>query len=377
MAISFSGCWDSRELGKMLIVSGIAVDKGEYDNINITILSFQPKALKSTSGGESTTGSNQVVIFSEEGRDVLEACNKISKKLSREIFLSQLESIIIGEELAKEGVEQVLDFFVRNSEPTLNVLILFSKGKASDIFKAQTQLESDILEQIDKILSINPGLRMNIKDFIYALTEEGIEPYAPLLEVVNNERNIVSGGARTVAIERAAIFYNDKLISIINYEEYKGLLYIQNKIKSVAVTVNVPTEKLGMISGNIMRTKTKVKPVLMDGKIEINVSIYAISNITENTSNLDLSKPDTVYYVEELIQKNIEKNMKDALIRLQKQLATDVFGFGAKVHGQYPKQWKESFMNSWDEKLPDVKINLACMVEISEIGSDMKSLPKK
>lgn len=377
ITVFLTGCWDSRELGEMLIISGIAIDKGEHEAISISLLSFKPKALKSTGGGESTTGSNQVVIFSEEGRDVMEACSKISKKLSREIFLSQLKIIIIGEDLAKEGVDKTLDFFCRHPEPPMKVMILFSKGKACDIFKAQTQLESDILEQIDKILLLNPGLKMKLKDFIYAMTEDGIEPYAPLLEIVNNEKSTACGSPRTVSIEGAAIFNNDKLIGSLNYEEYKGLLYIQNKIKSVIVTANVPTERPGMISGNILRTKTKFKPILNNEKIQIDVSIHAIANISENTSNLDLSKPDTVHYVEELFQKSIEKDIKSALIKLQKELTTDVFGFGAMVHGDYPKQWESKYKNTWPEELSNIKVNLTCKVEISQIGYDIKSLPKK
>ena len=219
-----TGCWDRREVTQMLIVSGVALDKTKDGNIRLTLVAPTPKAVQSNTTGGSSTESNTQFLITGEGQGIMDAYSDIENKLSREIFFSQLESIIIGEKLARDGVSDALDFFSRYHEPPLRVYIMVTKGEALNIFKTNSLLEKNNLEQIRKLENLNFDIKMQLKDFLYSLTEEGIQPIAPVIQRVPVEKNDELNGTQTLSIKGAAVFNNDKLVSFLNSKEARGIL---------------------------------------------------------------------------------------------------------------------------------------------------------
>lgn len=58
----------------------------------------------------------------------------------------------------------------------------------------------------------------------------------------------------------------------------------------------------------------------------------------------------------------------------QKQLKSDILGFGTAVYREYPKQWNNYYKKNWDEEFPKVKVKVTCDVRISEVGLQSKVL---
>lgn len=378
----FTGCWDGRELTNMLIVSGVAIDKGEKDNILLTLIApLSMKGSVSSTNGDGSEGSNVSqgsFIVSQEGEDIMDAYRKISYRLSRQIFLAQVQTIVIGEALAKEGVSKVLDFFPRHSETPMKVFIFFTKGKAANLFHTQSQLEINIVDEIKKLKELNLGKRMQLKDFLYMMTEEGIYPSAPLIQAVTSENSNAPGATQVMSMTGAAIFKNDKLIGWMNNNEYKGVLWIQNKVKVGGITVDIPKEKGGgKVSGQIIRAKSKIVPILKNNEIQIEVSLFGKADITQSNSKLDFGKPEAIKLVEQLFSENVRKYAENSVNVAKNKFNSDILGFGAVVHGKYPKQWDAQFKKSWDENFHNLNVKISSKVQVYEIGFDTKSVTKK
>jgi spore germination protein KC len=378
ISLTFSGCWDGRELSYMLIVSGIAIDKGEHDNIRLTLLAPLPKVKGSTESIGGSEASNEVFIVSEEGEDIIDAYRKISIKLSRQIFLSQTQVILVGEALASEGISDTLDFFTRHPETPMKIFILFTKGTASDLLKVKSKLEVDSLEEIKKLKYLNLGKKLQLKDFIYMITEEGIQPTAPLVQGISSEKEQTSSGSTVMSITGAAVFKEDKLIGWMNMKEYRGVMWIHNRIKTGGITVEIPEEKGGgTVSGQIVDANTKVVPVINGDDLEIKVNIFTQANISQSASKLDLSDRKIIHYVEGLFSEDIKKLVEASVNSVKDQFSSDVFGFGIVVHGKYPKQWDKSYKKNWDDNFYKLKISISSTVKINETGYDTKTITKK
>ncbi|MDP4089272.1 MAG: Ger(x)C family spore germination protein [Bacillota bacterium] len=369
-----TGCWDNRELNYLLVVSGIAVDKGILGNIRLTLTAPVPNG---GTGMEIRNTSDRSLVVSEEGEDITDAYRKISMKLSRQIFLGQLQIILIGEELARDGVAKVLDFFSRHYEAPDKVFILFSKGKAADLFSAKSQLEMNIVDEIKKMKELTMGRKMQLKDFLYMMTEEGVQPIAPIIETVAAERGNPDSAPRMMSITSAAIFKKDKLIGFLNSREYRGVLWIQNRIRTGAITVAIPEEKGGgKVSGQIIRAKSKVVPKIKGNNVEIQVNINTLTDITDSSSKLDFGKPEAIDLISELFAKEVKAYAEASVTAAKKDFNDDIFGFGAAVHGNYPKQWHKQFKKNWDENFYKVSVKINSNVKIYEVGFDTKSVTK-
>lgn len=369
-----SGCWDRSELSQMIVVSGAAVDKKDDGKIVFTISAPRPKSSNLNSNEENTSMETKMVLISEEGTSISDAYNKMEMKLSREIFLSHMEGIIIGENLAREGLYEVIEFVSRFREPPIRVYILFSKGEASEVIKKYSLLGENIFSQIKKLQGFNIGIKTLIKDFMNELGEDGIEPFAPLVQMVQSE----SSKREEIIINGAAVFKKDKLSDFIYNNDAIGVLWIRNKIKGGMITINIPEEKGGgKIGGEIIRSKTKIKPSIKENRVEISIEVQTEMNISESTSNLDLSSPKLLHYAEGCYEDHIKSIVHGTLEKFQKELKLDVFGFGFIVHGKYPKEWKNYYKKSWNEEFSKVNVSVNCSVKIYETGFNTKPLIKE
>lgn len=368
-----TGCWDQRELSNMVITPGVAIDETEDGKICLTILVPIPKTSVSTADtGKSS--SDRATLISETGEGIMDAFRKIEMKLSREVFFAQLDCIIIGENLARNGVSEVLDFFSRYREPPLKAFILFTKGEAADILKTASPLENNPVAEIRKLENLNVGVKMTLKDFLYELTETGINPISPLIEKVPVEKGKSDSSNKINSITGAAVFNKDKLAGWLNYRESKGVLWLKDQVKSGIITAYIPEEKGGgKVAGRIIKSKTRVHPIINGNEIEMKVDIYTDTSIYENTSKLDLSKSDLIHYIEGIYAQDIRAFIQLTLEKNQKQLDTDVFGFGTLINGKYPKLWDNYYKKDWSEKFSKLKINIVCSVRILDTGYDTKS----
>ena len=93
ISLLLTGCYDYKEINSIAIASATEITKenGEYIT---TIQAINPQAPNKT-----TVTQAPFVIYSEKGKTLQEAYRKISLKSSRFIYSSQLQLLIINEEL--------------------------------------------------------------------------------------------------------------------------------------------------------------------------------------------------------------------------------------------------------------------------------------
>ncbi|GKU26561.1 Ger(x)C family spore germination protein [Clostridium folliculivorans] len=377
LTMLLTGCWDNNDINDLIIVSSMALDKGEYDNLKVTLLCIRPTS-QISSGDIKTPQNNDVIIFSSEGDDIMDACNKISKKISRKLFFSQMENVLMGEYLARENASEYLDFFPRHPEPSIKTYMFLVKGSASKIFDTDSSLERNISQEIDKLKSLNVKAEVQIKDFLIALTEDGIDPIIPLLEVTKSDKKDNPSTASVASITGAGIFNKSKLVDFIDYDTYRGVLYIQNKIKLGSGTVTFPKESGGGdVTAKVLNSITKITPIIEKDQLSIKIFIKTKAHISENTTKLDLTKPSVIDEIDTLFENRIKNLAESAIDKAKNANSSDVFGFGSIVRGKYPKQWEDQYKKDWKTLLPSLKVSVVCDVDVTEIGFDAKSLQLK
>jgi spore germination protein KC len=376
--ILFTGCWDYFELNNVSIVSGVALDKTKDNKILLTLLIPAIKTVNSQNNGDSLISKEQLLVVSAEGDGILTAYNEVQKKLSRKIFLSQIEAIVIGETLAKDGVSNLLDFFSRYIESNSQANLYFTKGKASDIFDISSKQERNLLIELHKRTDSNREINISLIDFLNTLTEKGMEPIASqLVKIPLNENTEFPSSDVCVAIYGTAIFYKDKLIGWLNEDDTKALRWLLNEIKHDTLKLDIFDGKNNaIISSQTNKINTKITPIINNNELEFQVTINTELNIYENSSELDLSNPKNIHYIEKLFSETIKKNIQSIIKKAQKQFNSDILRFGKEVYIKYPNEWNTNYKDNWQDIFPNVKIDITCHVNIPRIGNDAKSLTK-
>lgn len=367
-----SGCWDRMEINDLAIVSAIGVDSDKDNKLLVSLQIAIPLRLGTIQSGGGGGGKSTYVI-SDTGDTFSEAFRKIQMRMPREIFFSQSRVLLIGEDLAKKGVNQILDFHSRYHEPRINTYIMFTKGKATDILKNEPKFENVPAEETKELVKLGVGLSVMIRDFENMLHEEGREPFAPKFDTAALLSNKKDSSEKVQVINGAAIFKNDKLIGWMDDIETRGILWIRNKMKSAVITFDVPEDHGGgKVSAEIYGARSKMEPVIKKGKLKMNISVDVVLGIIENDSMLKLDKTKEIELLNKCVAKEITDRMRLTLDKAQKDLQSDIFGFGVEVYKKYPKEWNSKYRDIWEQEFSQMEVSIQPSIHVRRIGLSTK-----
>ncbi|MCC3359527.1 Ger(x)C family spore germination protein [Bacillus sp. REN16] len=365
-----TGCWDRVEVNDIAIVTAVGLDLMKDGKLRLSLQVAIPSKLGPAGGGGGQgNDKDSTFLISETGNTVSEAYRNLQMKISRRIFFSQSRVLLIGENLARKGVKNIIDFHSRYHEPRINSFIMFTKGEASEILKTLPRLESVSAEETKELVKLSVGLSVYVSDFLTMLLTDGMEPLAPEFALAPLEVKEKNAQEKGQEINGTAVFKSDKLVGWIDKANTRGVLWLRNEIEHGVVTVEVPEEDGGgNVSIDITKAEVKITPNIENNMVTINVQVTSDMNVMENDSKLNL---DDTKVIEDL-QKNVEADIKEriqAVIDLaQKDFQADIFGFGHAIYKKYPKEWNTIYKQKWDQEFSHVEVTIQPEVFIRRIG---------
>lgn len=362
--ISFiGGCWNYRDLNQLAIVSGVGIDLApEPDKVLLTIQVIKPGEVKGGGGGKAQGGQPQpVLIIESTGSTDFEAVRNAITKFSRRLYWPHNQIVVIGKEAATKGVRRYLDFFIRDAEPRPTVWVLATPGKAGDLIKASGKMEKipalEIAKQLQAQSFTSKAGSFTIHDFANRLLSKTTAPLATEIRLNKDKNEFELAGT--------AIFKRDKLVDFIGKKETRGLLWVINKVQGGIIVINAPGNK-GKVGLELLRSSSKIKAEVKGETILIKVKVNVQSILGDQTSELDLSKPETLKSLARRETAVVRNEINAALLKA-KELKLDIFGFGEAVHRADPTAWKR-LEPRWDEVFSDLKVDLIVKANIGIVG---------
>ena len=351
-----SGCYNYKEINDMAIVSSIGIDK---DNKNDKyIVSAQIMNSKESEDSEDS----QITVYTKEGDTVHEALRNITLKSPRKLYGNHLSKIVLSEEVAKEGIDNILDIFNRITEVRNEFIITIVKeDKASDVLKVLTTTESIPAEYVKlslKIADKTSGLTYATKldEFISLYLKKGIDPVVPVLKIDKKEKkgttinNITTTNPISkIVIEDLAVTNKGKLETYLKNEEVIGYNFLRNQIQKMIIPVKCDDEN-NYASILILKNKTKSNTAKKDNKYIINFNINSEAIITEYNCKKDLTDEKVIKRLEKDTEKKIKRYIKKSLNK-QKETKGKFLGLERLIYLDYPKYKNEDYSVKYNAKV--------------------------
>lgn len=379
LTLGTTGCWNSRQLPSLGIVMGVGIDRAEdTDGLEVTTQIIKTSELKSSSSEEAGAGSGGKGAgaywnVKNSGESSFTTIRDFTHKTSRKLYWPHNQVIILGRSLAEQGVRKYLDFYVRDQETRLDVLILVADDKASKVLDVKSPLEKvpavGISELMDSQAANSMTSVIQLNQFVTRLISPTTAPIAPLIQVQgkgDNQELFVSG---------TAVFKQDKLIGQLNKKETRGLLWVIDKVKSGIIDINCP-ESTDTVSLEIMRAKSKITSEIIDNQPYIKIKVKEEGNIADQSCTANLGSPDEVAKLEQKKSEAIKDEIESALSKAQK-LNADIFGFGEILHQRHPLEWQE-MKEDWDKIFPNLEAEILVEAKLRRSGNLGKTIaPEK
>jgi spore germination protein KC len=366
-SIFLTGCWDRTEVNDLALILAAGIDKGKENNVELSAQIYIPQGSQGgqQSGMSGGSGGGKSFVRSAEGETIADAMARLQEVLTREIFWGQNEVLLIGEELAKEGISDHIDFWIRHSESRIRADVFVSKERPKSVLGAMPELERDAAKQLRKLVKTHIGVQVSVKDLSQMLSGESDAAVLPWVEDLPPSR-IDTKKKDIPIINGTAIFKEGKMVGRLDDKVTRGILWPRNEIKSGMISFFFEDEQ-GYISLNLLRSQTVLTPSIKNGQWHMHIKTNADLEVVQNTTQLNLFNPKVIKKIKDKVNDEIEGRERLAFSEVQKELNADIFGFADEFQRKYPQVWKQK-KDEWNEIFPEVVVSLETKVKIERTG---------
>ncbi|USB31735.1 Ger(x)C family spore germination protein [Paenibacillus sp. YPG26] len=390
LLLVLTGCWNRIELNELGIVVGTGVDykDGEW------VISYQMIAASSTaSGGSSSSGGSSqssVNVFSVNSKTIHQALNLSNLENPRYIYVAHNKVVVIGKSAAEHGIGELMDYYLRNSQPRETVLMTLTEGRAIDILNKLSPPErlpgssiSDMLNKENRQVSVFPII--NVFKFALAMSSDAKGVRVPVIELAgdkseNNEEELTTEDVLKhtqpplkLKITKLGVFRGDRLAGLLDYNESLGVSWITGDINRTEFSFpcsreGSPGERAGY---SVNSSKTKITPKKSGSRYVMHIKVTMKGNLTESTCQLDLSSSKVINELEAQINQRVENDIHTGWAAM-KRLKTDAAGFADRIHRKFPSDWRE-IKESWEDKWSQMDLDIQVQATIRRSGLIQKS----
>lgn len=362
LAPSLCSCWNYKELDKVAIVSGIAIDKNK-DKYLITVEIVSQNMTNKAIGSQTT-------LSESEGYTMLDAIRNLIPKIGKRAYWGHCKVILINESIAEESIIPVLDLFERDAEARSNIhLIISSENTAKEIFTSGQSTNKNISFLLDNILNNTKNVgkypKLSLFEFIASLEKPGVSEVLPMVSIN------ISENTKQPYIDNCAVFKKNRLIGHMSLDQCKNLLFIRDEINKGAHSILDISPSGTDISLEILDSKTIVTPNLKDETATMYIDVKFKASISEIMGGYDVIKLNNLDYFkkysEEVFAKQLENFIKTSIDKYD----SDIFNFASIIIQKSPKGKKfyEENKHNYLHKL-DFKVNVDFDIKLSALTSE-------
>lgn len=385
-----TGCWDRLEIEERAVVLGISVDvaepeaeKKEQEISHIRGKFPAPKKemirvaaqiglpgripLGPGEGGGQTGGGGQNTVWVIEvvGHSIDDALMNLQQQISGRLFFGHLRVIVVSEAVAKKGLENLNDYFRRNSEVRRMAWMLISKGKASELMKAAPKLERVptmyLMSTLDQAVRMGKFPTDYIGMFWSDASKKGREGYLPYM-LLMKEQNVELLGI--------AYFKDDKMVGATKPFEIAAYMGIKGMnpagYRSFVRVENTPY----VVNLYATYRKSKFHVEIRNGRPHFLVKTFIEVNLEEK--NVEQGLAITSALLEQIERQDEQSAVKfyEGLIKQTQAKGSDIFGFGEYVRAKEPQFWNQKVKTkeAWQKMYKDITVDVHVNIEIRRVG---------
>lgn len=381
LSLLATGCWDSSEIDQLAIVTASGLDVIQDGSTPARLLGSVQIARVSAlgtgqSGGPTTpTGSTSAFVVEHgEGIDPIATLESIRRKLSRKMIMSHRQAIVLGEDLARQGLQPIMDEIVRNPESRLRTAVMIAyHTQAREILNLPYLLNRLPTEALSGLQKQGALTNQDAKNFIRCLSGKG-DPYAIGVEP---EKTQSAEEPSNFILRHIAVFQKDKLVGWLDEEDVSGFLWLIGQVKRQMTSVSLPGVP-GTVDAILLKAHTHTAVRVVNGQPRIALKIQVEDDLAGSSVSLDLNQPGNLTKVHNALESQIKNQVFSCLNLLQKKYDADIAGFANVIYQQQPQLWYHLAPN-WRKEfrtLPvDVKVSVMAR-RAGYVGSTVKT-PKE
>lgn len=360
-AVGLTGCWSRVEINNTAFVIAMGIDRGSKEKpVRLTVQAAVPRGLAAEKAGSR---EKPVWVDTVEGRSIDDALGQLLGRLSRRISLSHLQTVVFGEELARQGIGPIIDFFDRSRESRRSVIVLVSRGEAKAVIEAVAGLEAFSGIALRKAAVLRTRANTFHADdwgkLLFDLHSGRGDPSVGQVTLATNAE-----GRQEVDLRGIGIFRQDRLVDFLDEEEVKGLILLLGRPRQMPLAIG--SEGAAPLTIIVSRVDTRLYPGDDPEPARMRIEIQGEGEIVETTKPLNSMNPEELTAAERQIEESLRQTIKRTVSRAQK-LRSDFLGYGHHFFRFRPRAWSRA-AERWPEVFPQIKTDIEVRFRLRGTG---------
>lgn len=387
------GCWDRVEVEDQAYVISLGLDQGEKGRIMVTASVAAVTEIGPAGAGESRAKGRSLAreLLTSEGSTITQALHILNGSMTRRLDFRHLRAILVGEPLARRGVESLVMELQRNSLVRGSVaFIQVRNGRAFDVLSADRPVgevnpakmeEGFIL--MAKQVHLTPPIRMH--QFLIRMAARGGDPFTmaaavnplvrPGAQVPEAPKTGQSafpgelgrGGGNPVEQIGTAIYQYDRLKGFLNVDETQMLLALRGEMGKAYVSFPDPEAPDYTVT---MRFHQENRPTMRSGfrgnQPYVEVRVLFEGEVLAAPGGADFTHPELRDRLEKAAIRYAEETARKMLEKL-KAWEADPVGFGHLFRGGF-LTWREWEQYDWPKHVRDLAVEVEFDMRIRRYG---------
>lgn len=353
----------------------------------------------------SQTFKETLKVYSSTGKNMLECMQNVSVHLGRISGFGNTSAIVFGNDVAKQGITESLDFFLRSKRLNDNATILTTNQRAKDLLSAVAKIDKNFAYSLNNLVELNKktiisssSTMIKFLNNYYGGTSASFVSQIIMdsddntgIDTENSQQDsdgAVATQAQTSSDQNAqtnnvnsvisndghtSVFVDGKQVAILLPEQMVGFNNLKGQKHGVYTLENVNDEVL-QNAQVVMSIKNKLSNPIYEFKngvprIYYNLTYYLkVEQILQDGNSplvLDSSRTYVSEEVKNLFISQIKTQIADS-INVAKELNADLFDAQSHFNKFKHKEWQE-----YIKKLPnkeDAFQNIEFFVHINVLG---------
>lgn len=374
-SLTLSGCWERRELNELAFVMGMGIDKAG-DKYKVSMQIVVPSEMTNQAGNYTTP----ITQYISDVESIYHSISTFTLNSPRLCYMGHIRILVIGEDVAREGITSILDVMKRSSGIRPDFYILVARdASAAEVLNVLTKQDkipaNKLFHSLDEASEkTGKTTKVTLDDLIEALVSNGKDA---VLTGVSLKGNAKTGGEKSnvqsvmpktrLDLQDVAVFRKDQLAEWLDENETVGYSFIMNQIKSTTRSIRGTDGKritVGPVSSN---TERNVK--IIHGVPHIFLHLKGTFNIQSSESDMDLGTDEAMRYVTRKTEEEVQALMQQTVDRMSEGQQLDIFGFGESIYKSSPSAWHQMIANYGHRYLVHVPVHYKVDILFNRIGT--------
>lgn len=302
VVVMFNAFDNLKEITNLAIVSVLGLDVDEEGNYIATV--------EIIAGDKEN--NKKTILEKATGNSIQEAIRNIIDKTPQRLYLAHLETLIVSEDIAKSGIDNIVDFFIRDNDASNNFYLFVSKEKtAGEVIEKISEQEVSMLEMLKSSEKYRGNANTKtLSQCIQQILKVGSDICVNSCGINEDE----------IYIGEMAYFKEWKMQGYMSKDE--SIMY--NILdKNVVSPILKTGEKENLIIVEIVTNDVKFG--LKDNKVNIDINMEV--NISEVGKAISLESKEKVREVENILENEVKDRVEDFVRKYQIERGVQILGF--------------------------------------------------